>query len=68
MDQQSKSIFKSPGCLVAIIAFALIVVVTDAMHSSETNFIQDVLLWIGGTVVCVALALLINHVLEKDNK
>jgi len=68
MEQPSKSIFKSPGCLVAIIAFALIVVVTDAMHSSETNFIQDVLLWVGGTVVCIALALLINHVLEKDNK
>jgi len=58
----------SPKLIVVLIALILMGVVASYMHSPDTNYLQDVLLWIGGTVVILALWFFIAHLLEKDNK
>ena len=58
---------KTSTVVTVLIVFLLMGVVADYMSSPNTNFIQDVLLWIGGSVVLLALWFYIVYLFEKNN-
>jgi hypothetical protein len=59
---------KTSTVVTVVIVLLLMGVVTEYMSSPNTNFIQDVLLWIGGSVVILALGFYIVHLFEKNSE
>jgi hypothetical protein len=68
MENEKKNKIGFSNGLVIIIALVLMGIITNYMHSPDTNFIQDILLWIGGSVALLGLWFLVASTLEKGNR